>query len=34
MTIAIPVEGENLKIVKRTGQAPYFAIYNNDSKCT
>jgi predicted Fe-Mo cluster-binding NifX family protein len=30
MTIAIPVEGENLKIVKRTGQAPYFAIYNND----
>ena len=29
MKIAIPVEGENLKIVKRTGQAPYFALFND-----
>jgi predicted Fe-Mo cluster-binding NifX family protein len=28
MKIAIPVEGENLKIVKRTGQAPYFALFD------
>ena len=27
MKIAVPVEGENLKIVKRTGQAPYFAVF-------
>jgi len=29
MKIAIPVEGENLKIVKRTGEAPFFALFNN-----
>lgn len=29
MRIAIAVEGENLKIVKRTGQAPYFAIFED-----
>jgi len=27
MKIAVPVEGENLKIVTRTGRAPYFAIF-------
>jgi predicted Fe-Mo cluster-binding NifX family protein len=29
MKIAIPVEGENLRIVKRTGQAPYYALFND-----
>ena len=29
MKIAIPVEGENLKIVKRTGQAPFFALFDD-----
>jgi len=29
MKIAIPVEGENLKIVKRTGQAPYYALFDD-----
>lgn len=29
MRIAVPVEGENLKIVKRTGQAPFFALFND-----
>lgn len=29
MKIAIPVEGDDLKIVKRTGQAPYFAIFED-----
>jgi predicted Fe-Mo cluster-binding NifX family protein len=29
MKIAVPVEGENLKIVQRTGEAPYFAIFND-----
>lgn len=29
MKIAIPVEGENLKIVKRTGQAPFYALFND-----
>ena len=28
MKIAIPVEGENLKIVKRTGQAPFYALFD------
>ena len=28
--IAVPVEGENLKIVTRTGRAPYFAIFELD----
>lgn len=28
MKIAIPVEGETLKIVKRTGQAPFFALFD------
>ncbi|AZV46104.1 dinitrogenase iron-molybdenum cofactor [Nautilia sp. PV-1] len=28
--IAVPVEGENLVIVTRTGRAPYFAIYEFD----
>jgi len=27
MKIAVPVEGENLKIVTRTGRAPFFAIF-------
>jgi predicted Fe-Mo cluster-binding NifX family protein len=27
--IAVPVEGENLKIVKRTGQAPFFALFDD-----
>jgi len=30
MKIAVPVEGENLKIVTRTGRAPYFAIFEFD----
>jgi len=29
MRIAVPVEGENLKIVKRTGEAPFFALFND-----
>jgi predicted Fe-Mo cluster-binding NifX family protein len=29
MKIAVPVEGENLLIVQRTGQAPYFALFND-----
>jgi predicted Fe-Mo cluster-binding NifX family protein len=29
MKIAVPVEGENLTIVKRTGQAPFFALFND-----
>ena len=29
MKIAIPVEGETLKIVKRTGQAPFFALFDD-----
>jgi predicted Fe-Mo cluster-binding NifX family protein len=29
MKIAVPVEGENLKIVKRTGQAPFFALFDD-----
>lgn len=29
MKIAVPVEGENLLIVKRTGQAPFFALFND-----
>jgi len=32
MKIAVPVEGENLKIVTRTGRAPYFAIFEFDGK--
>ena len=28
--VAIPVEGENLVIVTRTGRAPYFAIFECD----
>jgi predicted Fe-Mo cluster-binding NifX family protein len=28
--IAVPVEGENLKIVTRTGRAPFFAIFEYD----
>jgi len=28
MKIAVPVEGQNLKIVKRTGQAPFFALFD------
>jgi len=31
MKIAIPVEGESLIIVERTGQAPYFALFNDNS---
>ena len=27
MKVAVPVEGENLKIVTRTGRAPFFAIF-------
>jgi predicted Fe-Mo cluster-binding NifX family protein len=30
MKIAVPVEGENLKIVTRTGRAPFFAIFEYD----
>jgi len=30
MKIAVPVEGENLTIFKRTGRAPYFAIFEFD----
>jgi len=30
MKIAVPVEGENLQIVKRTGQAPFFALFDGD----
>lgn len=30
MRIAVPVEGESLKIVKRTGEAPFFAIFNEN----
>jgi predicted Fe-Mo cluster-binding NifX family protein len=30
MKIAVPVEGENLKIVQRTGRAPFFAIFEYD----
>jgi len=30
MKIAVAVEGENLKIVTRTGRAPYFAIFEFD----
>jgi len=30
MKIAVPVEGENLKIVTRTGRAPFFAIFEFD----
>jgi len=30
MKIAVPVEGENLKIVTRTGRAPFFAIFKFD----
>lgn len=29
MKIAVPVEGENLTIVKRTGQAPFFALFED-----
>jgi len=29
MKIAVPVEGKNLKIVKRTGQAPFFALFDD-----
>ena len=29
MKIAIPVEGESLLIVKRTGQAPFFALFDD-----
>ena len=28
--LAVPVEGENLAIVTRTGRAPYFAIFEFD----
>jgi predicted Fe-Mo cluster-binding NifX family protein len=28
--VAVPVEGENLVIVTRTGRAPFFAIYEFD----
>jgi predicted Fe-Mo cluster-binding NifX family protein len=28
--VAVPVEGENLEIVTRTGRAPFFAIYEFD----
>ncbi|GAX87737.1 conserved hypothetical protein [Lebetimonas natsushimae] len=30
MKVAVPVEGENLKIAQRTGRAPYFAIFEYD----
>ena len=30
MKVAVPVEGENLKIVTRTGRAPFFAIFEFD----
>ena len=30
MKIAVPVEGENLKIVTRTGRTPFFAIFEYD----
>ena len=30
--IAVPVEGENLKIFTRTGRAPYFAIFEFDKE--
>jgi predicted Fe-Mo cluster-binding NifX family protein len=30
--IAVPVEGENLRIVTRTGRAPYFAIFQFDGE--
>jgi len=30
--VAVPVEGENLKIFTRTGRAPYFAIFEFDKK--
>jgi len=30
--IAVPVEGENLKIFTRTGKAPYFAIFEFDKE--
>jgi len=30
MKIAVPVVGENLTIFKRTGRAPYFAIFEYD----
>lgn len=30
--IAVAVEGENLKIVTRTGRAPYFAIFEFDGE--
>lgn len=29
MKIAIPVEGDTLRIVERTGQAPFFALFND-----
>lgn len=29
MKIAVPVEGESLKIVLRTGQAPFFALFED-----
>jgi len=29
MKIAVPVEGESLTIVKRTGQAPFFALFDD-----
>ncbi len=29
MKIAVPVEGDTLKIVKRTGEAPFFAVFND-----
>ena len=32
MKIAVPVEGENLKIVTRTGRAPFFAIFGFDGE--
>ena len=28
MKIAVPVENESLKIVKKTGEAPFFALFN------
>ena len=31
MKVAVPVEGENLKIVTRTGRAPFFAIFEYEN---
>lgn len=28
MRVGVPVEGENLRVVERTGQAPFFAIFD------